>query len=217
METWKKFKEATLTSNDSCWFHDKPSNQKRSYKHFPPKRRTIRMAATTVNHLHFYCFHLVSVYHLPLKTTCRPRYVYLPFTKNQLIAICARFWMHMDLVNRNIFGSSLFWARSEDGVSFRGNSFGRRRQFSDNWSSCTNKYQKSDEIWQVEYNFSSRFVKKENNVKGHSTYLSPEAMPISSKQKLSLSGVFYFQKLPFYSCPTDLVNTKRPIALIVVA
>ena len=82
METWKKFKEATLTSNDSCWFHDKPSNQKRSYKHFPPKRRTIRMAATTVNHLHFYCFHLVSVYHLPLKTTCRPRFVYLPFTKS---------------------------------------------------------------------------------------------------------------------------------------
>ena len=45
----------------------------------------------------------------------------------------------------------------------------------------------------------------------------PEAMSISRKQKLSLSDVFYFQKLHFYSYPTDLVKTKTTIALIVGA
>ena len=130
---------------------------------------SLYMAATAVNHLHFDCFHLVSVYHLPLKTPCHDMYIY--HLLNQLIAICARFWMHMDLVNGSIFGHSLFWARGQDGVPFREDSFGRRH-FSDNWSSCTNKYKKSDKIWLVEYNLFSRCAKKEKNLNVHPTYPS---------------------------------------------
>ena len=145
-----------------------------------------------------------------------PRYVYLPFTKSVDSNLREVLNAFVDLVNRNIFGHSLFWARDQDGAPFREDSFGRRH-FSDNWSSCTNKYQKSDKIWRLEYNFFSRCAKQGEKPKSSLDISKPEPMSISRRQKLSLSDVFYFQKLHFCSYPTDLVKTKTTTAVIVGA
>ena len=55
------------------------------------------------------------------------------------------FWLAP--VARNILGYSLFYDRRQDDVSLQ--DIFERRNFGDNWSSRTNKYQDSDELWLV--------------------------------------------------------------------
>ena len=72
-------------------------------------------------------------------------YPTLVFTKSVDSSFRA-FWLAP--VTRNILGYSLFWNGIQNGFSFR-DSF-QRGNFSDKWSSCTNKYgQKRDKIWLV--------------------------------------------------------------------